>query len=50
MFTDCGFVGAVALEAAAGATTGTKYDLHDNYILAQYPFSTTNYMLSIVFF
>jgi hypothetical protein len=40
---------AAALEAAA-ATTGTKYDLYDNFILARYPFSTTNYMLSIVLF
>jgi hypothetical protein len=43
-------VGAAALEAAAAATIGTKYDLFDNYILARYPFSTTNYMLSILFF
>jgi hypothetical protein len=43
-------VGAAALEAAA--TTGTKYDLYDNYILARYPFpfSTTKYMLSIALF
>jgi hypothetical protein len=41
---------AAALEAAAAATTGTKYDLYDNFILARYPFSTTNYMLSIALF
>jgi hypothetical protein len=37
---------AAALEAAA--TTGTKYDMYDNFILARYPFSTTNYMLFIL--